>query len=137
MFGALIIDVENGTPGEKLAWAYHVAPIIRLRDQQLYVMDPLISDRPVTKATAHAELGNPDMDYEDPSGTGITISGQITGYVTCKPETYDRYYDCFDPRNNPNDEDLKIEETKEMLDMYGYFNILKSFLKLHEYYFNF
>ena len=85
VYGNFVYLVKKGSPGEKLTWTYHVTPIIKLKDGELYVLDPLISHRPIKKADYFNLLKS-------------TEGSQITGYVTCKPGTYDgSATDCFNP----------------------------------------
>ena len=118
MFGIFIRDVKKGTPGEFLRWDMHVAPIIRLEDSELYILDPLLSEGPMKKGEVHAELGNTANKKEHPTD-GRVIASELTGYVTCEPETYDILHDCFEPSNNPTDPDIVDIpwETQETLDL--------------------
>ena len=60
-----------------------------LDDAQLYILDPVMSNRPMKKNEYHSELKG-------------TANSDLTGFVTCEPETYDNRHDCFDPKNNPS-----------------------------------
>ena len=93
----------------------HVAPIIRLKDSELYILDPLVSEGPMKKDEYHAEIGNANH----PSNP--LIRSRLDGYVTCVPETYDHNHDCFEPKNNANDpkiqDDNLSSDTKKALDL--------------------
>ena len=115
MFGTFIRDVQKGTPGEFVRWDMHVAPIIKLQDSELYILDPMIRNVPMKKADFHAEIGNPENKKPHPTD-GTVIASELTGYVTCKPETYDVLHDCFEPANNPTDPDI-VKETNEVLNL--------------------
>ena len=118
MFGIFIRDVQKGTPGEFLRWDMHVAPIIKLQDSELYILDPMVSKVPMKKADFHAEIGNPENKKTHPTD-GRVIASELTGYVTCKPETFDVLHDCFEPANNPTDPGIvNIPwETNEVLNL--------------------
>ena len=105
MFGIFIRDVAKGNPGEFLRWDMHVAPIIRLEDSELYILDPLLSHEPMKMDAVHADLGNPNNRKQHPTD-GRIIASELTGFVTCEPETYDLLHDCFEPVNNPTDPDI-------------------------------
>ena len=50
---------------------------------------------------------------------GRIIASELTGFVTCEPETYDLLHDCFEPVNNPTDPDIVdvAWETEEALNL--------------------
>ena len=112
MFGSFIRKIKKGKPGEFVRWTMHVAPIIRLKDSELYILDPLLSDGPMKKDEYHAEIGNANH---------MSIRSRLTGYVTCVPETYANNYDCFEPKNNANDPNIEDDDltfdTKAALDL--------------------
>ena len=83
MFGSF----ERTFDGQAITWAYHVAPIIKLNDGELYILDPVLSDKPMKKDAYHSEMAGG--------------SSKLNGYVTCQPDTYDEKDDCFDSQNNP------------------------------------
>ena len=83
MFGTFVRKFD----GQTITWNYHVAPIIKLNDGELYILDPVVSDKPMKKDAYHSEIGGE--------------SSKLNGYVTCQPDTYDEKDDCFDSKNNP------------------------------------
>ena len=84
IFGNLVHNVkEMGKKVKQITWAQHVVPIVKLNDNQLYILDPLISNTPMKRDDYHLAL----------KSTG----SEITGYVTCQPDTYDQFDDCFNP----------------------------------------
>ena len=117
MYGTFIYKVEKGDPGETVRWKFHVAPIIKLKDSELYLLDPLISEGPMKKNEYHAKIGNPENQQQHPIHNTL-IRSELTGYVTCKPETYDFEHDCFEPANNvdpyPDDPDIDTEKAIEI-----------------------
>ena len=120
MFGQFIRREQNGFERDVLRWGFHVAPIIRLADLSLYILDPLLSEGPMTKEDAHLEIGNPNNNGYHPD-YGHFLSSYLTGYVTCKPETYDHDDDCFEPDNTPSkpdyEHDVIIFDTDSVLDL--------------------
>ena len=83
VFGNLRVDSGGGNG--IASWRYHVAPIIRLRDGKLYVLDPALSANPIEKESWYK------MMTELPGST-------ITGYVTCKSHTYYPSNICLSPK---------------------------------------
>lgn len=84
MFGSLVSHVkEMGKKIREVTWDNHVAPIGKLRDNALYILDPLVSNRPMKRDEYHSAL----------ESTG----SKIKGYVTCQPDTYGHEDDCFNP----------------------------------------
>ena len=84
MFGSLVSHVkEMGKKIREVTWDNHVAPIVKLRDNALYILDPLVSNRPMKRDEYHSAL----------ESTG----SKIKGYVTCQPDTYGHEDDCFNP----------------------------------------
>ena len=69
-----------------VVWDYHVVPIIKLKDNQLYVFDPSLRHAPMSTNSFYAALSL------DPDST-------ILGKVTCLPNTYDPNWKCFDPNS--------------------------------------
>ena len=118
MFGIFVRDVQKGTPEEFVRWNMHVAPIIKLQDSELYILDPMMKEVPMKKVAYHAEIGNPENKKTDPTDGKVYVS-KLTGYITCKPETFDILHDCFEPANNPTDPDIVDIpwETKEVLNL--------------------
>ena len=49
MFGEFTRVFPGVGQPELTEWHYHVAPIVALEDAQLYILDPALSDRPMTK----------------------------------------------------------------------------------------
>ena len=78
-----------------VSWIYHVAPIIRLGDGKLYILDPSLSADPIPK----------EVWYEKMTAYP---GARITGYVTCDANTYHPGRRCFNP-NRVNDETLQME----------------------------
>merc|ERR1719436_243186 len=78
----------------------------------------MVSKVPMKKADFHAEIGNPENKKTHPTD-GRVIASELTGYVTCKPETFDVLHDCFEPANNPTDPGIvNIPwETNEVLNL--------------------
>ena len=72
-----------GKKVKQITWGQHVAPIVKLKDNELYILDPLISNTPMKLDDYHLAL----------ESTGSKISG----YVTCQPDTYVQFDDCFNP----------------------------------------
>ena len=84
MFGSLVSHVkEMGKKIREVNWDNHIAPIVKLKDNALYILDPLVSNRPMKRDEYHSAL----------ESTG----SKITGYVTCQPDTYGHEDDCFNP----------------------------------------
>ena len=51
MYGKLGLRSENLDPSVncEARWSYHVVPIVKLNDNQLYILDPIINPSPVRK----------------------------------------------------------------------------------------
>ena len=98
MFGSFIRTVKKGKPGEFVRWTKHVAPIIRLKDTELYILDPLLSDGSMKKDEFHAEIVNANH---------MSIRSRLDGYVTCVPDTY---ANCFEPKNKANDPNIEDDD---------------------------
>ena len=92
-FGELRTKSINTAPEDKglVSWVYHVAPIIRLNDGSLYVLDPALSANALAKEEWYAKMTQTDKAY-------------ISGFVTCKANTYMHYNSCFDPVKNTEEE---------------------------------
>ena len=101
MFGVFVRNVNKRNAEDFVRWKMHVAPIIRLKDSELYILDPLLSDGPMKKDEYHAEIGNANH---------MSIRSRLTGYVSCVPETYANNYDCFEPKNNANDPNIEDDD---------------------------
>ena len=110
MFGIFVRKVKKGNAEEFVRWKMHVAPIIRLKDSELYILDPLLSEGPMKKNEYHAEIGNPENEMENPINH-VIIKSHLDGYVTCTPETYDIEHDCFEPANNADDPEINDATT--------------------------
>ena len=65
---------------------------------ELYILDPVLSSEPMLKHDFHKALES--SKFPDPD-TKEEITGQITGFVTCKPKTIDVMKKCFHP-DDPN-----------------------------------
>ena len=89
-FGKLIAKnnntIDNGcsTMGGAVVWSYHVAPIVRLNDGKLYILDPALSGDAIEKEKWYGLMS------ENPES-------KITGYVTCEHGTYFQHSLCFEP----------------------------------------
>ena len=86
VFGRLAAE-SNSTLNGIVRWRYHVAPIVRLNDGKLYVLDPALSADPIEKEKWY------DLMRANPTA-------KITGYVTCESATYHSGYSCFQPMQN-------------------------------------
>ena len=82
MSGSLVVQYD----GKKISWAAHVAPIIKLKDGEFYILDPGVSNKPLTKEAYHNKWTTLD------------------GYVTCQHDAYNFAADCFNPENIPSSE---------------------------------
>lgn len=109
LFGTFVRTVDAGTT----IWRYHVAPIIKLGDGELYILDPVVHDEPMKKDVYHSELENDANNGVNPE-TGEQITSKLTGYVTCKPHTYEETDDCF----NSEPDDLKKERIETQTKLY-------------------
>ena len=97
-------DLYQNYDGDTLRWSYHVAPIIKIKcpggctgkGGDLYVLDPVISSEPMLKDDYHAEL---ESNEESRS--------HITGFVTCKANTFSFRCKCFFPEDPSPTYDLK------------------------------
>ena len=81
VFGSLRVNGTNGMA----SWRYHVALIVRLGDGKLYVLDPALSANPIEKESWYNRM------------TDFPSSSTITGYVTCKSNTFAPYVSCLSP----------------------------------------
>ena len=61
-----------------------MAPIVRLNDGKLYILDPALSGDAIEKEKWH------NLMSENPEA-------KITGYVTCEHGTYFQHSRCFEP----------------------------------------
>jgi hypothetical protein len=66
-----------------------VAPIIKLKDDQFYILDPALSADPIPKNEWYGMLVTNPNQYK--------LHSKITGLVTCWPNTYSLAEECFDP----------------------------------------
>ena len=94
-WGWLVFDTDNVPSSyaykNQAVWNHHVAPIIRINDMILYVLDPGISAVPLLKNQWH-DIMTRSMDKQ--SG----IHPYITGYVTCRTDAYYlAHSDCINP----------------------------------------
>ena len=74
-----------------VAWSYHVAPIVRLNDDKLYVLDPSLSADAVTKEEWYALMSGHEQ-------------ANISGFVTCDTKTYVPSDSCFSPAKEAEEE---------------------------------
>ena len=109
LFGTFVRTVDAGTT----LWRYHVAPIIKLGDGGLYILDPVVHDEPMKKDAYHAEMENDANNGVNPE-TGEEITSKLNGYVTCKPYTYEETDDCF----NSEPDDLKTDRIDTQTKLY-------------------
>ena len=85
IFGQLGVHSENSDPkrcGNEVRWKYHVVPIVRLNDNHVYILDPIVNPAPVRKEEYYHMI----TTFWDTS---------ITGSVTCLPITYQEGSKCF------------------------------------------
>ena len=76
-------------------------PILKLSgNENLYLLDPSISAKPLTKSEYHSEF-----------------EGMIKGYVTCDSNTYNIDDDCFAPDNVEEMLKNSIEYDERLLDL--------------------
>ena len=94
MFGFFVQEFND----KQQIWGRHDAPIIRLVDGDLYVLDPVIKNEPMKKVEYHAELVNSPFTYIDEDTIPTTTKrSRLDGYVTCKTNTYNWHANCFHP----------------------------------------
>ena len=95
--GALRYETPNAIDGKVVQWNAHVAPIVKLSgSENLYILDPSISEYPVTK---------PEYDYK--------FGGQITSYKICPSRTNFCRDDCMTEQVVDTVEDMKREKRTE------------------------
>ena len=83
VFGGLSAK-SNSTLDGKVRWRYHVAPIVRLNDGMLYILDPALSANAIGKDSWYRLMDS-------------LPGSRITGYVTCDSATYGSASYCFHP----------------------------------------
>ena len=83
VFGKLVAKNNNTLDGV-VTWTYHVAPMVRLNDGKLYILDPALSANPIEKEKWYRLMR-------------ATPDSTITGYVTCESGTYFQHSRCFEP----------------------------------------
>ena len=76
-------------------WGWHVAPIVRLNDGNLYVFDPALGGNAIPKQEWYALMTQ-------------KASSHISGFVTCDANTYRLESSCFHPTRR-TDEETKCE----------------------------
>ena len=95
MFGLMHYVTTNARNGIDVVWENHVVPALRISENslssELYLLDPSISEIPLTKSAYHEEFSK-------------NLTHRITGYVTCEYGTYNLNYDCFNPEKVPDDD---------------------------------
>ena len=101
-FGELRTKSNNARPGKDgvVGWGYHVAPIVRLNDEKLYVFDPALSDDAIPKEEWYALMTQKPSSF-------------VSGFVTCDANTYREFNSCFKPKKN-TDEETKCENENYM-----------------------
>ena len=72
----------------------------------LYILDPLMGHKPLKKDEYHRML---EVEI-------LNTRGSISGYVTCRPDTYDNADDCFNPHRFTSLQTFEME-TKLFLDL--------------------
>ena len=76
---------SSSKPGGIVRWIWHVAPMVRLNNGKLYIMDPALNGDAVEKDVWYKlMLSEPDAN--------------ITGFVTCDSETYKEFSSCFNAK---------------------------------------
>ena len=86
-------------------WGWHVAPMVKV-GTDLYILDPLMGHKPLKKDEYHRML---EVEI-------LNTRGSISGYVTCRPDTYDNADDCFNPHRFTSLQTFEME-TKLFLDL--------------------
>ena len=87
-FGRLSAE-SNSTLDGIVRWRYHVAPMVRLNDGKLYILDPALSADPIEKEKWYGLMK---------ANTSIPgLKAKITGYITCESATYHAGSSCFQP----------------------------------------
>ena len=81
-------------------WRFHVAPIVRLNDGNLYVLDPALGGNAIPKEEWYALMTQKPSNF-------------ISGFVTCDTNTYREFNSCFKPKKN-TDEATKCENEEYM-----------------------
>ena len=89
-FGNLDANSTSYYPGNTVPWVWHVAPIVRLNDSKLYVLDPALSSDAVEKEEWYKLMM-------------ATPESEISGFVTCEPYTYLTTSSCFKPKQLPDE----------------------------------
>ena len=94
----LIYSSENAAVNNYVKWNFHVALAIKIaNDDALYILDPSLSPKPLTKAEFHKIFNQPGQP-------------EITGFVTCHADTLDHGDGCINPTAvNNNRHFRKIE----------------------------
>ena len=85
----------NPVEGPLIKWWYHVVPIIKLNDDQLYVFDPSLSTRPMTTNSFYETISVNEDGSRPPTKN---YRDNVRGKVTCLPNTYNTAFKCFDPK---------------------------------------
>ena len=109
VFGIFVRTIDALTK----VWRYHVAPIIKIEDGELYILDPVVHDEPMKKDAYHAELESDANKGVDPE-TGQEETSKLNGFATCKPYTYEETDDCF----NSKPDDLQTERVETQTKLY-------------------
>jgi len=101
-FGDLWTKSINAPPlmDEWVFWGWHVAPIVRLNDGNLYVLDPALRGNAIPKEEWYALMTQKPSSF-------------VSGFVTCDADTYREFNSCFKPKKN-TDEDTKCENENYM-----------------------
>ena len=85
----LRMNTINAANGQFVDWSYHVVLAVRINDPNpelqntLYILDPSLSPKPLSKEKYHQLFNHPDRP--------------ITGFVTCHEDTLDKFDSCQDP----------------------------------------
>ena len=100
----MILETENAENGQDVEWHNHVALALKISgSDDLLILDPGVSPRPITKAEYHQMFRN-------------VRNGVLTGFVTCDANTFNVIDGCFDPTEM--DEDFRISYADRLLNRY-------------------
>ena len=111
LFGIFARTVDAGTT----IWRYHVAPIVKLGDGELHILDPVVHHEPMKKEDYHSELGS-ELNKAVDAETGTEVTSKVDGFVTCNPDTYEETDDCFN--STPDDIKAKNQQIVDQTKLY-------------------
>ena len=96
VFGTLWVRSNNTLTGT-LSWKYHVAPIVRLYNKKLYILDPALSADAIEKEKWYGLME-------------AAPEANITGYVTCASASYWPFDYCLpDPATHFDQNELESQ----------------------------